>query len=108
MTEIKGVKGIVSFSEVRGFSNPFETEKVARLDEYINKRILIKDFKIEEGENFNFVFILAIDPETKEEITLRTTSRVIEKQLRQIEKYLKEGMAVEATVRKRKRYLTFE
>jgi len=108
MSKVKDIKGIVSFSEIRGFSNPFDTEEVYRLDEYINKRVLIKDFKIEQGENFNFIFILVIDPETKKEVTLRTTSRVIEKQLKQIEKYLREGMAVEAVVRKRKRYLTFE
>ncbi len=108
MSAEKSIKAIKTFSEIAGSRNPFGTEKVARLDEYINKEVIIKDFVIDEGPNFNMAYILVVDPETREEVTLRTTSQVIQKQLQMMEQYLKEGIAVKAVIRKRKRYLTFE
>ncbi|MEM1925371.1 MAG: hypothetical protein QXH44_09920 [Pyrobaculum sp.] len=101
---------VISFAELRKTRNPFGTEKIDRLDSYINKEIVIKDYKVDEGmiqgKKVNFVYILAIDPEKGEEVTLRTTSEVILKQLRQLEPYLKEGYLVKAKVIKKKRYLS--
>jgi len=105
MADVESKPKVISFSEIRGLRNPFGTQKIARLDEYINRTILIKDFKVDKGERFNFVYILAVDEETNEEITLRTTSRVIEKQLQQIEHVLREGVLVRATIKRIKRYL---
>jgi len=53
------------------------------------------------------VYILAIDPETGEEITLRTSSKVIQDELQQLEPILKQGKVIKATIRKNKKYLTF-
>jgi len=106
MSDAKENVKIVNFADLKGLRNPFNTVRVARLDEYINKTIIIKDFKIDKGDKLDFVYILAIDEETGEEITLRTTSSVIEKQLQLIERYLREGIMVRATVKRVKRYLT--
>lgn len=101
---------IINFSELKRTRNPFNTEKVERLDSFINKEIIIKDYRVDEGviqnKKVNFTYILAVDPETNEEVTLRTTSEVILKQLRQLEPYLKEGYLVKAKVIKKKRYLS--
>lgn len=100
---------IINFSELRKTRNPFNTERVERLDSYINKEIIIRDYKVDEGviqgKKVNFTYILTIDPETGTEVTLRTTSEVILKQLKQIESYLREGYLVKAKVIKKKRYL---
>lgn len=101
---------IINFSELKKTRNPFNTEKVERLDVYINREIIIRDYKIDEGtiqeRKVNFIYILAIDPSTNEEVTLRTTSEVILKQLRQIEPYLKDGYLIKARIIKKKRYLS--
>lgn len=101
---------IVDFNELKRVRNPFGTERIERLDTYINKEVVIRDYKVDEGtiqnKKVNFVYILAIDPEKNEEITLRTTSEVILRQLRQIENYLREGYLVKARIVKKKRYLS--
>jgi len=98
---------VVDFSAVYRSRNPFNTSKNVKIDEYINKAVIIKDYKVVEGERFNMVYILAIDPETGEEITLRTSSKVIQDELQQLEPILKQGKVIKATIRKNKKYLTF-
>ncbi|MEM4452447.1 MAG: hypothetical protein QW182_04495 [Thermosphaera sp.] len=101
---------IINFSELKRTRNPFNTEKVERLDSFINKEIIIRDYKVDEGniqgKKVSFTYILAVDPSTNEEVTLRTTSEVVLKQLRQIEPYLKDGYLIKARVIKKKRYLS--
>jgi len=98
---------VIDFSTVYRSRNPFNTDKIAKIDEYINKVVIIEDFRIDQGEKYDFISILAYDPESNEHVTLRTTSKVIKNQLLALEEVLKQGRKVKVTIKKTKRYLTF-
>lgn len=99
-----GKEEVVDFTP-QTFSSVFGAGiRVTRLDEFINKNIVITEFEIEDGKDFSIAHILI---ETENGLVeARTASKVVIKQLRSIEKLLSEGKKVRASVKKIKRYLT--
>lgn len=107
MSKTKGAVGkeeVVDFTP-QTFQSVFGAGiKVTRLDEFINKNVVIVEFEVEEGREFSVAHILI---ETENGLVeARTASKVVIKQLKSIENLLAEGKKVRASVKKVKRYLT--
>ena len=98
---------IIEFRQLRKQKrNPFGTEEVLKVDQVVNKEIVIEDFEVDKGTNFDVTYILAYVDGRK--VTVSTTSRVIEKQLMQVKDVLKQGAKIKAKVVRRKRYYALE
>ncbi|MEM3974642.1 MAG: hypothetical protein QW320_09770 [Ignisphaera sp.] len=99
-----GKEEVVDFAP-QTFQSVFGTGiRVTRLDEFINKNVVIVEFEVEEGREFSIAHILL---ETENGLVeARTASKVVIKQLKSIENLLAEGKKVRASVKKVKRYLT--
>lgn len=100
-------KEVIEFGQLRKQRrDPFNTGEIMRIDEVLNKEIVIEDFTIDKGANFDMTYILAYVDGKK--VTITTTSKVISRQLTQIENVLRGGAKVKARVTKRKRYYALE
>ena len=104
VSERKNKSQVVSFSEIAKTS--FGTE--GNLTDLVGVSFRIKDIEWVEreirGEKMN-IPIVTVEV-NGEEKRYHTWSRVISKQLEQIEEHLRKGLMVEATIRKVKRYYT--
>jgi len=94
---------LLSFSDV--YKGSLESD--GQLTEYVNQTMIIKDVEFTELGTYGEVAIaiVEVDGETKR---LHTFSQVLIKQLKAIKPYLEQGKPIRATLRKRKRYYTFE